>query len=107
MSIEKNKIEIRSEDELFDRYGMNKTIRFTYFNLKVNGATEEEKKLKVMKTVYKMDGDLVRYDPETGLLVFRVSSNSVYCRLNINIRIARFLVRTRRNWMERFESGFF
>ena len=107
MSIEKNKIEIRSEDELFDRYGMNKTIRFTYFNLKVNGATEEEKKLKVMKTVYKMDGDLVRYDPETGLLVFRVSSNSVYCRLNINIRIACFPVRTRRNWMEMFGSGFF
>ena len=78
VSLEPQLVEFRDNEQVADRFGLDKDILVTVYNFSVPNKTPAEIRQLVGKYLYAKLAELVDYDPSCLKLQYRFSSNALF-----------------------------
>lgn len=78
VSLEHHLVELTDNDQIADRFGLDKTILVTLYNFELPNKTPHETRVLVSKYLYNKLAELVEYDPRNLKLQYKFSSTSLF-----------------------------
>lgn len=78
VSLQPQLVEFCDNDQVADRFGLDKQIQITIYNFVLPNKDASETRQLVSKYLYSKLAELVDYEHNTGKLVYKLSSNALF-----------------------------